>query len=416
MLNALNPVADINSYIEYFTNHGYAIRPELFYDKQLLDTIRLDEKHFVFYRLANETPIQNGAAKLQIRRWAPLQAHTVPLDEGVPPFSDKGSMEKYEINTFQYGRYMEFTDKVDFEVIDPVIAHYTKEYAIVAMETLDLLARDALVTVASAFYAGQVANFQSLTLEASKPSLEDLRVIALSMKKQLVKPRSGNRYMVIGTPDFYFDMIDDALVQKYMTINQTTKGFYDDMGPIPPMFGLEFYETMHVDNSGEFHATINSVEDDYLLVARYNTSTSKMQYQVIAGTTYKKSHLNSSGTPDNYVYDSRTGKKASHIPGLKYWDLDAYNGTVTDGYGTYYEVKVDRIFVLGADCLTRTCIAGQGNAKMYVKALGSAGVLDPIDQRQSIGFKINSVGFGSTRTEAVAIYYCIPTQLNPDFN
>ena len=416
MLNALNPVADINSYIEYFTNHGYAIRPELFYDKQLLDTIRLDEKHFVFYRLANETPIQNGAAKLQIRRWAPLQAHTVPLDEGVPPFSDKGSMEKYEINTFQYGRYMEFTDKVDFEVIDPVIAHYTKEYAIVAMETLDLLARDALVTVASAFYAGQVANFQSLTLEASKPSLEDLRVIALSMKKQLVKPRSGNRYMVIGTPDFYFDMIDDALVQKYMTINQTTKGFYDDMGPIPPMFGLEFYETMHVDNSGEFHATISSVEDDYLLVARYNTSTSKMQYQAIAGTTYKKPHLDSSSNPDNYVYDSRTGKKASYIPGLKYWDLDAYNSTITDGHGTYYEVKVDRIFVLGADCLTRTCIAGQGNAKMYVKALGSAGVLDPIDQRQSIGFKINSVGFGSTRTEAVAIYYCIPTQLNPDFN
>lgn len=416
MLNALNPVTDINSYIEYFTNHGYAIRPELFYDKQLLDTIRLDEKHFVFYRLANETPIQNGAAKLQIRRWAPLQAHTVPLDEGVPPFSDKGSMEKYEINTFQYGRYMEFTDKVDFEVIDPVIAHYTKEYAIVAMETLDLLARDALVTVASAFYAGQVANFQSLTLEASKPSLEDLRVIALSMKKQLVKPRSGNRYMVIGTPDFYFDMIDDALVQKYMTINQTTKGFYDDMGPIPPMFGLEFYETMHVDNSGEFHATISSVEDDYLLVARYNTSTSKMQYQVIAGTTYKKPHLDSSSNPDNYVYDSRTGKKASYIPGLKYWDLDAYNKTITDNYGTYYEVKVDRIFVLGADCLTRTCIAGQGNAKMYVKALGSAGVLDPIDQRQSIGFKINSVGFGSTRTEAVAIYYCIPTQLNPDFN
>ena len=415
MLNALNPVANINSFIEYFRNHGYSIRPELFYDKQLLDTIRLDESHFVFYRLANTTPIQGNAEKLQIRRWAPLEAHTVPLAEGVPPMSDKGSMESYEIGTFSYGRYMEFTDRVDFETIDPVIAHYTQEYAIVAMETLDLLAREALTTVAQSAYAKARANFASLEI-GDTPSLNDLRVIALSMKKQLVKPRNGNRYHVIGTPDFYFDMISDPLVEKYMTINQTTKGFYDDMGPIPPMFGLEFYETMHVDNSGEFHATISSVEDDYLLVARYNTSTSKMQYQVIAGTTYKKPHLDSSSNPDNYVYDSRTGKKASYIPGLKYWDLDAYNKTITDGYGTYYEVKVDRIFVLGADCLTRTCIAGQGNAKMYVKALGSAGVLDPIDQRQSIGFKINSVGFGSTRTEAVAIYYCIPTQLNPDFN
>lgn len=415
MLNALNPVADINSYIEYFNNHGYAIRPELFYDKQLLDTIRLDEKQFVFYRLANTTPIQNNAAKLQIRRWAPLQAHTVPLDEGVPPFSDKGSMEKYEINTFSYGRYMEFTDRVDFEVIDPVIAHYTKEYSIVAMETLDLLARDALVTVASAFYAGQVANFQSLTLE-SKPSLEDLRVIALSMKKQLVKPRNGNRYHVIGTPDFYFDMIEDPLVQKYMTINQTTKGVYDDMGPIPPMFGLEFYETMHVDNSGEFHAIISGQEDDYLLIARMNTETNKMEYRTIPATTYKVAKLDSHNNPDNYVYDSRTGKKASYIPNLKHWDLDAYNTTNNDNKGTWYEMKVDRIFVLGADCLTRTEIAGHGNAKMYVKALGSAGVLDPIDQRQSIGFKIDSVGFGSTRTEAVALYYCVPTQLNADFN
>lgn len=408
MLNALNEVTDINSYVEYFNNHGYAIRPELFYDKQLLDTIRLDEKHFVFYRLAKSTPIQGGAKKLQIRRWAPLEAHTVPLDEGVPPFSDKGSMEKYEIETFQYGRYMEFTDKVDFEVIDPVVSHYTKEYSIVAMETLDLLAREALVTVSSSFYAGQVANFQSLNLTCT-PSLDDLRVIVLSMKKQLVKP-IGSRYQVIGTPDFYFDMIEDNLVQKYMTINQTTKGFFDDMGPIPPMFGMEFYETMHVDNSGEFHAIIEGTEDDYLLVGRKNTSTGEMEYETMDATTYKKD------AEDNYVRDSRTGQKASYIPGLKKWDIDAFNEANDDGNGTYYEVKVDRIFVVGADALTRTEIAGQGNAKMYVKALGSAGVLDPIDQRQSIGFKINSVGFGSTRTEAVAIYYCVPTQLNADFN
>ena len=139
------------------------------------------------------------------------------------------------------------------------------------------------------------------------------------MKKQLVKPRSGNRYMVIGTPDFYFDMIEDSLVQKYMTINQTTKGFYDDMGPIPPMFGLEFYETMHVDNSGEFHATISTVEDDYLLIARYNTNTSAMQYDTADATTYKKAQLDGQGNVDNYVYDSRTGQKASYIPNLKVW-------------------------------------------------------------------------------------------------
>lgn len=389
MLNALNPVANINSFIEYFTNHGYSIRPELFYDKQLLDTIRLDESHFVFYRLANTTPIQGNAEKLQIRRWAPLEAHTVPLAEGIPPMSDKGSMESYEIGTFSYGRYMEFTDRVDFETIDPVIAHYTKEYAIVAMETLDLLAREALTTVAQAAYANAKASFETLEI-GDVPSLNDLRVIALSMKKQLVKPRNGNRYHVIGTPDFFFDMISDPLVEKYMTINQTTKGFYEDMGPIPAMFGLEFYETMHIDDSGEYTTT----EGTFLRV--FKNEGGSYTYQNLNADTYRVN------AEDNYVRDSRTGKKASYIPGRKVWNIPE----------NFQELKVHRIFVLGADCLTRTEIAGQGNAKMYVKPLGSAGVLDPIDQRQSIGFKINSVGFGSTRTEAVVCYYCVPSQAN----
>jgi hypothetical protein len=176
-----------------------------------------------------------------------------------------------------------------------------------------------------------------------------------------------------------------------MTINQTTKGFYDDMGPIPAMFGLEFYETMHIDDSGEYV----TATDTFLRVFKDN-GDSTYSYDDLDATTYRVDAV------DNYTRDSRTGMKASYIPGRKEWNIP-------DGY---QELKVHRIFVLGADCLTRTEIAGQGNAKMYVKPLGSAGVLDPIDQRQSIGFKINSVGFGSTRTEAVVCYYCVPSQAN----
>ena len=210
------------------------------------------------------------------------------------------------------------------------------------------------------------------------------------MKKQLVKPRNGNRYHVIGTPDFYFDMISDPLVEKYMTINQTTKGFYEDMGPIPAMFGLEFYETMHIDDSGEYTTT----EGTFLRT--FKNTNGQITYANLNANTARVA------AEDNYVRDSRTGKKASYIPELKVWNIPE----------DQTELKVHRIFVLGADCLTRTEIAGQGNAKMYVKPLGSAGVLDPIDQRQSIGFKINSVGFGSTRTEAVVCYYCVPSQAN----
>ena len=118
----LNSTADINAVVNWVNDYGAGmIAPEVFYSKQLLDTIRLDANEYSYYRYADEMPIQDKADKLTVRRWAPLRAHTVPLQEGVPPVSDKGSVEKYEMEADQYGRYMEFTDKVDFKVVDPVV-------------------------------------------------------------------------------------------------------------------------------------------------------------------------------------------------------------------------------------------------------------------------------------------------------
>lgn len=401
-LNALAPVAEINTWVDLANKAGPGvINPETFYSKQLLDTIRYDADQYVYFRLADEAPIQEKADKLMLRRWAPLQAHTVPLEEGVPPKSDRGSVEKYELTAAQYGRYMEFSDKVDFQVVDPVIAHYSREYSLVAMETLDLLAREKLLAIANKFYAGQAANFEALTPN-SRPSMADLRLIVLSLKKALVKPRVNGRYHVIGSPEFFYDMISDPIVEKYMTINQTTKTMYDNSSLVP-MFEMEFYETMLVPTSSEYVSS-NKV---YRRMYRSDGSGG-YEYDRIAedDDTYVS-------TVDGYVKDARTGQDASYIPGRKVWDIAAWN-TANKGAGAdWYELKAQHILVVGKDALTRTGLAGEGQAKMYVKQKGSSGVLDPIDQRQSIGFKINSVGFGSTRLEAVVDYICIPSQVNP---
>lgn len=401
-LNALAPVSEINTWVDLANKAGPGvINPETFYSKQLLDTIRYDADQYVYFRLADEAPIQEKADKLMLRRWAPLQAHTVPLEEGVPPKSDRGSVEKYELNAAQYGRYMEFSDKVDFQVVDPVIAHYSREYSLVAMETLDLLARETLLSIANKFYAGQAANFEALTPN-SRPSMADLRLIILAMKKALVKPRVNGRYHVIGSPEFFYDMISDPIVEKYMTINQTTKTMYDNSSLVP-MFEMEFYETMLVPTSSEY------VSNGKVYRRMYRSDgQGGYEYNKIAedDATYVS-------TVDGYVKDARTGQDASYIPGRKVWDIAAWNADNKGNGSDWYELKAQHILIVGKDALTRTGLAGEGQAKMYVKQKGSSGVLDPIDQRQSIGFKINSVGFGSTRLEAVVDYICIPSQVNP---
>jgi len=401
-LNALAPVSEINTWVDLANKAGKGvINPETFYSKQLLDTIRYDADQYVYFRLADEAPIQEKADKLMLRRWAPLQAHTVPLEEGVPPKSDRGSVEKYELTAAQYGRYMEFSDKVDFQVVDPVIAHYSREYSLVAMETLDLLAKETLLAIANKFYAGQAANFEALTPD-SRPSMADLRLIVLALKKALVKPRVNGRYHVIGSPEFFYDMISDPIVEKYMTINQTTKTMYDNSSLVP-MFEMEFYETMLVPTSSEY------VSNDKVYRRMYRSDgQGGYEYDKIAedNDTYVS-------TVDGYVKDARTGQDASYIPGRKVWDIAAWNAANKGTGADWYELKAQHILIVGKDALTRTGLAGEGQARMYVKQKGSSGVLDPIDQRQSIGFKINSVGFGSTRLEAVVDYICVPSQVNP---
>lgn len=414
-LNAKITGSDLfNSYVELankqITKYGKQfLNPEVFYTKQLLDTIRVDQNEYMYFRYADTMPMGDKANKLQLRRWAPLQAHTVPLQEGIPPISDKGSVEMYEIDTAQYGRYMEFSDKVNFKIVDPIIAHYASEYSIVAVETLDLLAREALFAIANKVYAGYAAGVEALT-ENSKPTITDLRKVVLGLKKQLVKPRSNGRYHVIAGPDFYFDMVSDPTVEQYMRINNTTKTMFDN-SMLVPMFNMEFYETLICPTHGEFTTIVASASKKALRI-----------YSVDASGVYTFKTLTEDDTLTNgekilktvsgYVKDSRTGEDASYIPDQKIWDLDAYNADAKAGGKTWYEFKMQHVLVLGKDALIRTGISGEDSAKVYTKALGSSGVLDPIDQRQSIGFKINDVGFGSARLEAIVDYVCVPSMAN----
>lgn len=408
----LNATADINNYVTLAANAGAGvINPTTFYTKQLLDTIRLDAEEYKYYRLADTSPIGDKADKLTLRRWAPLQAHTTPLVEGTPPMSDKGSVEKYEMEAKQYGRYMEFTDHVDFKVVDPIVAHYTREYALVAMETLDMLAKETLFSVANQHYAAKItagnrvacANIEAMDATCT-PNMTDLRLIILDLKKALVKPRAGSRYHVIGSPEFFYDMIADPTVEKYMTYNQTTATMYSDTRLVP-MFEMEFYEAMTVPSHGRF---VKNAKQACRMIAANGTLSTIDEDTYVTGASGAKVF----GTiAAGYVKDSRTTDDASWIPAHQDFNIDAYTAVGAAGAGLR-EFKLQHVLVLGKEALTRTGLAGEDQVRVYVKEKGSAGVLDPIDQRQSIGFKMNSVGFGSTRLEAIVDYICVPSMAN----
>lgn len=461
---------EINTWVGWANSLGAGVvNPELFYTKQLLDTIRYDADEYSYYRLADEMPISDKADKLVVRRWSPLRAHTTELTEGVPPQTDKGTAKKYEMTAKSYGRYMEFSDAVDFKCVDPVIAHYANEYSIVAIETLDLLAQEELITKAQKWFAGSAVGASALNPFEAKPQIEDFRLIGMFLKKAFVKPRSNGRYHAIVSPEFSYDMLNDKYVSSYMTINQSTYGFYDN-AVLCPMFGFDFYEVNNCPTSVTFEKVVSGTAkkfvrvfiDDQTALANVKTDNTKVASGWTVGNIdasniyiYKDIEVTAANAAISAGYDSadyvgiRGSKRTygefagtdkqgnalqlSYIPSHTDYDAGAWIAIAADNdckststtlistaQGESVLIKDQEIklmtmqhtIIVGKDALVRTGLAGEGQAKMYTKPLGSSGVLDPIDQRQSIGFKINSVGFCAGITpNAVVDYINIPSQL-----
>ena len=73
------------------------------------------------------------------------------------------------------------------------------------------------------------------------------------------------------------------------------------------------------------------------------------------------------------------------------------------------QLPVHRGILFGDEALLKINVDGVTDApKVIIKNLGSSGVGDPLDQRQSVGFKVDGFGLAIKRPEAIVITYGIP--------
>lgn len=81
-------------------------------------------------------------------------------------------------------------------------------------------------------------------------------------------------------------------------------------------------------------------------------------------------------------------------------DLNAKTFVEADGAAA--GVTVHASILLGEEAYGITTIKGEGDVKSIIKALGSAGTTDPLNQRQSIGWKINAFVAKRLKEQAIA--------------
>ena len=440
-----------------------AFEPSKFYDTILLDSLKYGEENYVHLKYAENLSIRKGEQTARFRRWAGLTPTLRPLKEGVPPAPDKHAYETIEVgNVFSFGRWSEYTDRVDLSIINEVIAERSVQYGEVANQTKELYARKTWLASPNEFFAQFKEGFQALAF-GDEVTLDDLRFLIARMKRMMVKP-IGGKFNYICSTEFINGLIDDPRVKQYMSIEQTTGKLWGSGEPFD-LFELSFIPTMldefaypDTEYPGVFETEAGGEAIRLYAVGAATSAGTPIYYLdvhedfVVKGTTTAKAasgltHLkDGTAVEDHIVWEFPTDatalkttatatvvatgeptsahcvlrksiKSYAIVDGVKTAEYTALATAVDDlteplaliAAGAFMQLPVHRGILFGAEALVKLAVDGISDApRIIVKALGSSGVGDPLDQRQSIGFKVDGFGLAIKRPEAICITYSIP--------
>jgi len=405
------------------------MQPAAVYSKIMLKTIELAESDYVFDSIATERtmPSNNGSNEIVFKRMLSLAAHTQPLVEGIPPASDKGAMVAIKGSTKSYGRVMKFTDKVNWAVVDPLISEYTRQLSLKIPETKDILAQEALLAECQVFYAqpkvvySGASDPDTLVLDTTKkmvshitklspdcnPTLDEFRKIVLSQEAAKVRPGAGGNFQVLASSAVLFDLITDHRVKEFMKFSNTGEAYKNDM--VIDLFSLAFKKAKTIKTDNTY------IDADGLVAYIYHVPAASIVTSVDSALSAAYSG------PVNLVTHKPWAELVdTDVVTVVYINSDNANFVTTysvvKGFSNVDVLNIHHSYVIGEEALFRIGVEGHTAPQFIKKELGSAGTEDPLNQRQSIGWKIDSLGYKVVNPDAVVDYMSIPTQYRINVN
>lgn len=408
-------------------NYRAGFQPDEFYNAILLDTLKYGEENFVHLKYAEPLTIKKGRKTATFRRWAGMTPTLRPLLEGVPPAPDKHAYETLEIgNVWSFGRWSEYTDQVDYSIVSDIISERSLQYGELANQIKELYARKVWLSSPNEFYANFKAGFAELRF-GDLVTLDDLRFLIQRMKRMLVKP-IGGKFNYICSPEWIYELIDDPRVKAYMEIEQTTGKLWSTGEPFD-LFELNFIPTM-LDEFAypdtEFPGVYENANGKEVM--RFYAIDGDKIYYYDAVDTGAAGSPKSTSTGVTYLSDGTAveDRVTWAMPTLSTSDkvksvtksIDTETGLINYSTETeitattamnnldWIQLPVVRGILFGDEAMVKLNVEGVSDApKMIVKPLGSSGVADPLDQRQSVGFRVDGFGLAIKRPEAVCITY-----------
>lgn len=345
--------------------------------------VRRANPKLVHHQFGQLTKIPKGKTKtITWDKMNPLPKAKTPLTEGVTPKGTAINISRITATPNQYGAYISTTDEFDFYKNDPSpeVLRLNEILGDNAGETQDSLTADILSAGTNVQYAGGKSSRAELTADCIM-TVEEIRKAVRSLKNNKANPIDRD-FVAIVDPDVAFDLMSDSAWENVKTYSDP-KDMYS--GEIGRLYGVRFVETTEAkvfrgedlaQDKSEF--VVQSIEGKKIYIADTITTDEAALLAgrkiAVNGFTYTVSSATAGENGEAYLTCAES-VSTSIAAGMK----------VYPGEGTASGLPVHSTLVIGRDAYGVT--DPKANLETIVKALGSAGSADPLNQRGTMGWK-----------------------------
>jgi N4-gp56 family major capsid protein len=258
------------------------IQVDEYFDKRLLEMIKLETSQFVFSNLGRkvEIPRKEGTKTIRLRRYNSLpvdlteDGQGLALTEGTAPTPLKISAVKVDGTINQYGAYIEESDVANDIHMDDIKSIYQPELARHAAEVLERVVVAALAD-GSDYFVGDnsgtaVADIDEYTGATANAILtfDEVRKAWLSMKvnRRAGHQRFGGKPVLVVHPSVMQDLLDDQdLVDKLLVPGNENTPIKNGTLQQYMVHGMYFVESLILDPVASAGNGTPNVYTSYLL-------------------------------------------------------------------------------------------------------------------------------------------------------
>lgn len=311
-----------------------SIGMKTFYDTQLLENARA--QHFFAQFGKKQALPKNNGKTVEWRKWNTF-GRANALVEGVTPTGEKFGQSNLTATVKQYGAFAAFSDVIQLTYVDDIILGATEEFGAAMADSQDLEIRDELLTGTNVMFPPNAAGTKQPVQRATKMDSDTV------VHQGLV----DTCYL---TPKF---------INKVATVLKKNK--------VPKIDG-KYVAIIHPSVAMDLRNC-----DGWLDVHKYSATT-----EIFNGEIGELHGVRFIETTNAKVL----GKGA-------YVDADNPTATEASTKSGNADLAVYCCFFFGKDAWGIIDPAG-GGAEMIVKAKGSAGTADPLNQRSTVGYKFST--------------------------